>query len=64
MDSKDTFLLTIAEAASLLRVCERTILRRVTDGTISSIRIGGIIRIPREQFRMSMVVPTTAKQTL
>jgi excisionase family DNA binding protein len=63
MDSKDTFLLTISEAASLLRVNPRTILRRVNDGTISSIRIGGIIRIPREQFRTSMVIPT-AKQTL
>jgi excisionase family DNA binding protein len=57
-------LLTISEAASLLRVCERTILRRVSDGKIQSIRIGGIIRIPSQQFRMSMVVPNAAKQTL
>ena len=62
MNSNDT-LLSVEETATMLRVHSRTILRRVNDGTIKSIRIGGIIRIPREQFRFNMVIPT-AKQTL
>jgi excisionase family DNA binding protein len=57
-------LLTISETATLLRVCERTISRRVNDGTIKSIRLAGITRIPSEQFRTSMVIPNAAKQTL
>jgi excisionase family DNA binding protein len=39
-------LLTIAEVASSLRVSDETIRRRVADGSLRSVRFGGIIRVP------------------
>jgi len=47
--------LSVAEAAVLLRVHERTLYNRIADGTIKSVRIGRTIRIPRDQFTTHMV---------
>jgi len=60
MPTEATFM-SVEEAAALLRISYRSILRRVTDGTIKSIRLGGIIRIPREQFVTHLVIPHPPK---
>lgn len=39
-------LLTVAEVASTLRVSDETIRRRVADGSLRGVRLGGIIRVP------------------
>lgn len=39
--------LTVPEVAAALRVCARTVRRRVADGQIPHIRVGRMIRIPR-----------------
>jgi excisionase family DNA binding protein len=39
-------LLTTGEAATALRVTSQTIRRRIDDGTIHAVRLGGIVRIP------------------
>jgi excisionase family DNA binding protein len=44
----DELLLSTREAARLLMVSEPTIKRRVYDGTIPSITIGALRRIPRD----------------
>jgi excisionase family DNA binding protein len=47
--------LSVAEAAALLRVHERTLYNRIADGSIKSVRIGRTIRIPKEQFVTHLV---------
>jgi excisionase family DNA binding protein len=54
MNSSELFL-SVAEVAALLRVHERTVYNRVSDGSIKSVRVGKTIRIPREQFVRQMV---------
>lgn len=39
-------LLTIAEVALHLRVCQRTVSRKIKDGDLRSHRVGNRIRIP------------------
>jgi excisionase family DNA binding protein len=36
---------TVAEAATRLGVSERTVQRRIADGTLASVRIGGVRRV-------------------
>ena len=38
--------LSVAQAAALVGLCERTVRRLVASGEIPSIRVGGSIRIP------------------
>ncbi|HEU5214913.1 MAG TPA: helix-turn-helix domain-containing protein [Gaiellaceae bacterium] len=42
-------LLTISEVASALRVSYETIRRRVSDGTIHSVTLGRVIRVPASE---------------
>lgn len=44
-----TDVLTIAEAAALLRVSERTVFRMIADGRIEFFRVGRSVRIPRDK---------------
>jgi excisionase family DNA binding protein len=39
--------LKVAEAARMLRISRATGYRRVADGTIRSVRLGRLIRVPR-----------------
>jgi excisionase family DNA binding protein len=41
-------LLTVPEAAALLRVATITVRRRIADGSIKAVRVGKGLRIPRE----------------
>jgi excisionase family DNA binding protein len=42
-------LLTVKEAAEILRVSETTIWRMFKDGRLKSISLGGLRRVPREE---------------
>lgn len=56
-------LLTFAEAAALLRVSSRTILRLLKEGSLRGYRLGerGPWRFTREQVMASMTAPVPAK---
>lgn len=43
--------LTVKEAAVVLRVVDETIYRRIKDGTLESVRIGGRVLIPASALR-------------
>ena len=38
-------LYTVAETAEILNLCEKTVRRRIKNGDLRSIRIGGLLRI-------------------
>ena len=42
----DAAFLTAAEAADRLGISQRTVRRRIADGSLASVRIGGAVRIP------------------
>lgn len=42
--------LTVAELAEWLKISERTIRRRIADGTVKAEKLFGKMRIPTEQF--------------
>jgi excisionase family DNA binding protein len=44
-----SLMLTVTEAAKLLRISERTAWRRVKDGQIPTVRLGGRVLVPRSQ---------------
>ena len=44
-DAPGLVLLTVPEAAAVLRVSEKTVRRRISDGTIRAARIGRLLRI-------------------
>lgn len=50
-------LLTVAEAASILRLSRPTIYRLVSDGTLPAHKIGGSIRIDREEMLAALTTP-------
>ena len=50
MEDKMKLVLTIQEAAILLRVSDRTIRRSMKNGTIQVIKLGQAVRIPVSQF--------------
>jgi excisionase family DNA binding protein len=41
--------LTIPQAAAALNMSRATIYRRIEDGTIRAVRIGGLIRVPTSE---------------
>ena len=43
-----SLVLSPSEVASLLGVCRKTVDRRIADGSLKAIRLGGIIRISRQ----------------
>ncbi|TMC13464.1 MAG: helix-turn-helix domain-containing protein [Chloroflexi bacterium] len=47
MTDEPTAPLKVEEAARLLRISRATGYRRVADGTIRSVRLGRLIRVPR-----------------
>ena len=49
--SDDRFL-TAAEAAARLGISLRTARRRIADGTLSSVRIGGAVRVPESALQL------------
>lgn len=55
--------LTVAEAAEILGVCERTIYRAVRAGTVPNVRYGRRIVIPTGEFlRANHLAPPPTKQ--
>jgi excisionase family DNA binding protein len=49
--------LRIAEAARMLDVSERTIRRRIRDGTLPIVRLGRLVRIPSSALAPSIGPP-------
>ena len=49
--------LTVPEAAKVLRVCEKTVLRQIRLGQIPSIRVGRCLRIPASAFFDAPALP-------
>ncbi|MED2257151.1 helix-turn-helix domain-containing protein [Brevibacillus parabrevis] len=52
-------LLTMQEAKDLLRVSYRTLHRLVSSGTIPSVKVGRVIRIPQAGLRKFILEDTT-----
>ena len=57
-------LLTVAETAELLGVSKKTVRRRVRDGSLPAVRLGGAphfpIRIPQSELRTWLYEPESA----
>lgn len=55
--------LTAAEAAAHLGVSLRTVRRRIADGTLTSVRIGGAVRVPASALELPVEhLPTAARE--
>jgi excisionase family DNA binding protein len=59
----ETRYLTAAEAAERLGISLRTVRRRIADGTLPAVRIGGAVRIPTWALEApAAVAPTAARE--
>ena len=61
MRTTETEYLSVAEAASLLKLSEQTVYRRVWDGSLRDVRLSehGAIRIPRSALQRPVGAPRT-----
>ena len=57
--ANDVQLVTIKEAAALLRVCERTVYRLANEGTLPPVRIGRAVRYRLRDLRRIIDETTT-----
>jgi excisionase family DNA binding protein len=55
--SKQRELLTVGEFATTLRVSPMTIRRRIDDGTLKSVRLGHVTRVPASELSRLGVPP-------
>jgi excisionase family DNA binding protein len=56
--------LTAAEAANRLGISLRTVRRRIADGSLSSVRIGGAVRIPVSALPQPEERPVSAREAV
>ena len=49
--------ITVKEAAEMLGACERTVRRRIKDGTLSAARIGRLVRLDAAQVELLLKGP-------